>query len=174
MERDLTEDEKGLVACAIQYRPVSAGGDELNCLPRQPGGFEGCVTVHIALDANHPSSPHRNDNCRLGFQLDPAASTAPVFVQEHNDVVASVDELLCLQAALFPRLQILSLERLVDLGQTVGYLALLKPADGAVELDLGIDQLCCLFLVPSQERLEGLPHELTFSGDIARAVSRAR
>jgi hypothetical protein len=63
-------------------------------------------------------------------------------VQEHNDVVAGVDELLCLQAALFPRLEILFLEHLVDLGLTVGYLALLKPADGAVELDLGIDQLC--------------------------------
>jgi hypothetical protein len=43
----------------------------------------------------------------------------------------------------------------------VGYLALLKPADGAVELDLGIDQLRCLYQVPSDpERLEGLPYEL--------------
>ena len=78
-----------------------------------------------------------------------------MFVQEDNDGIASVDEPLCLQAALFPRLQILRLERLVDLGLTVGYLTLLKPADGAVELDLGIDQLRCLFLVSSQERLEG-------------------
>jgi hypothetical protein len=65
-------------------------------LLRQPGGFEGRTAIHIAPDANHPSSAHRNDNCRVGFQLDPAASTAPVFVQEHNDVIAGVDELLCL------------------------------------------------------------------------------
>ena len=63
-------------------------------------------------------------------------------MQEHDDVVAGIDELLCLQAALFPSLQIVILELLVDLGLTVGYPALLKPADGAVELDLGIDQLC--------------------------------
>jgi hypothetical protein len=50
-----------------------------------------------------------------------------VFVQEHNDVVAGVDVLLCLQAALFPRLQIPFLELLVDLGLTVGNLAL-RPA----------------------------------------------
>jgi hypothetical protein len=129
-------------------------------LLRQPGRFEGRIPIHIALDSNHPSSAHRNDNRRLGFQLDPAASTAPVFVQEHNHVVPRVDELLRLQAALFPCLQILSLEGPVDLGLTVGYLALLKPADGAVELDRGIDQLCCLFPVPFQKRLEGLPNDL--------------
>jgi len=81
-------------------------------------------------------------------------------VQQHNDVVARVNELLWLQAALFPRLQILFLELLVDLGLTVGYLALLKPADGAVELNLRVNQLCCLFPVPSHERLEGLPHDV--------------
>jgi len=58
------------------------------------------------------------------------------------------------------RLQILLLELLVDLGLTVSYLALLNPADGPVELDLGIDQLRCPFLVTSQERLEGVPHGL--------------
>jgi hypothetical protein len=79
-------------------------------------------------------------------------------VQEHNHVVASVDELLCLWAALSPCLQILRLERLVDLGLTAGYLALLKPADSAVELDRWIEQPCCLFPVPSQPRLGGLPH----------------
>jgi hypothetical protein len=116
------------------------------------------MPIHMALDTNHPSSTHRNYNCRLGFQLDSAASTAPVFVQEHDDVVAGVDELLRVQPALFPRLEILLLEHLDDLGKTVGYAALFEPADGAVELDLGIDQLCCLFPVPFQERLEGLPH----------------
>jgi hypothetical protein len=48
-------------------------------------------------------------------------------VQEHNDVVASVDELLRLQAALFPRLQVCRLEHLVDFELTMGDLALLKP-----------------------------------------------
>jgi hypothetical protein len=30
-------------------------------LLRQPGGFEGRVPIHMALDADHPSSAHRND-----------------------------------------------------------------------------------------------------------------
>jgi hypothetical protein len=118
------------------------------------------MPIHIALDTNHTPSTHRTDNCRVGFQLDSAASTAPVFVQQHNDVVAGVDELLCLQAALAPRLEILFAPKCLDgLGKTVGYAALFEPADGAVELDLGIDQLCRLFQVPSQQRLEGLPHQ---------------
>jgi hypothetical protein len=62
-----------------------------------------------------PPFANRNDNGRVSFQLDSAASAPPVFVQEHNDVVTGVNELLCLQAALFPRLQILGLERLVGM-----------------------------------------------------------
>ena len=46
-----------------------------------------------------------------------------------------------------------------DLGLTVCCLALLKPADGAAELDLGIDELRRLLLIPRQERLEGVAHE---------------
>jgi hypothetical protein len=62
----------------------------------QPGGFEGRMPIHIALDTHHTSSTHGTDNCGVRFQLNSAASTAPVFVQHHNDVVAGVDELLCL------------------------------------------------------------------------------
>src|SRR5688572_5704572 len=112
--------------------PVAFGIVDMRALDRllpQPDGFEGRKPIHIALEANDPSTTNRKDNCRFEFQLDSAASTAPEFVQEHNDVVARVNELLCLQAPLFPRVQILFLERLDELGKAAGYAALSEPAD---------------------------------------------
>ena len=130
------------------------------------------MPIHITLDTNHPSPTHRNDDCRVDFQLDSTASTAPVFVQEHNDLVAGVEELLCLQAALVPRLDIPFLELPDDPGKAVDYAALFEPADGAMKLDLGIEQLSCLFRVPFQQRLEGLPHHLHVLLRHSAAVSR--
>jgi hypothetical protein len=143
----------------------------LTLLLRQPHGFEGRCPIHIALDANHPSSTHGNDECRVGLQFDSAASTAAVFVQEHDNVVASVDELLCLQAPLFPGFQILRLERLVDLGLTVGYLALLQPADGPAELDLGSTSCAIFSWSPPRADSKAARTISTFSCDIAYSDS---
>ena len=88
-------------------------------------------------------------------------------MQQHNDVVAGVDELLWLQAALLPRLEILFLKNLDDLGKTVSHAPFFEPADGAVELNLRIDQPNCAFLIPAPERLDDLPHNPHVPCDIA-------
>jgi hypothetical protein len=54
----------------------------------------------------------------------------------------------------------------------VGYAALFEPADRAVELNLGIDQLCRLITSPRRNDSKASRTSSTFSGDTARSVSR--
>ena len=79
--------------------------DFRGCWASGPGGrrLRGrrCGPCTPACGSLRPSA-HCDDNRRLVFELDSAAFTAPVFVDEDDDVFAGVDEVLSLEAALLP------------------------------------------------------------------------
>ena len=130
---------------SIHGRASSRAGGSL----RQPGGFEGRVP--------DPCSPGYEPPARRALQeiavvrlssSDSAASAPPVFVQQDDDVVARVNELLCLQAALFPRLQIPAFQVLGDLGKTVGNQPPSSPPTVPWNSTLGSTSRAVVFLIP--------------------------
>src|SRR3954451_5450387 len=90
----------------------------------------------------------------------PLPPPATELAHEHDDAVASVDELLSLQSALIPGLGVLLLERLPELRDAAQDLSFGKPPDCAMTLRIRIEQVRCLLPIPSQDGLDGAAHDL--------------
>src|SRR5919197_1194183 len=67
-------------------------------------------TVHVALNARHASVANVDEDGDLGLDLDAAPLATPVLPLQDHDAVAGIDEVLRLEPALVPRLQILRVE----------------------------------------------------------------
>ena len=126
----------------------------------EPHGFEGRGRIHVSLDTNDASAAHFEDDRRLGLELDSAAPPAPVFALQHDNAIAGVDEVLRLEAALIPCIEVLFLEDLHELFRATRDPALLKAADGATELEIRIDQLRHAVPIASQGGVVRAAHYL--------------
>src|SRR6185295_8745018 len=136
----------------LRHRPRS-----ISLLP-QPGGFEGFVLVHEALDADQASIAKSIENCGFGVDLHATTPPASEFVLKDDHLVACVDELLGTQLRL-PVL-IPQLERLPDRLDATCDAPVRKTAASAMELDLGADEIYHLVRVPVLEGFVDLTHDL--------------
>src|SRR5689334_16243185 len=112
--------------------------------------FDRGGAVHVALDASHASVANVEEDPDLGLDLDAAALATPVLPLQDHDAIAGVDEVLRLEPALIPRLQVLVVEVPVLIDPACDP-AFLEPADRGVELDLRNDEVARPLPIASHE-----------------------